>query len=106
MPHPMATRPPGSGLPATLADWVSRVKKGSGTGRRNRITPIDHLPSERAWATKIKALPSCLRRRRGPRRNTTSHAACHGVMPRALAVVSDVIVIEELSGGMRTAVIY
>lgn len=36
----------------------------------------------------------------------TSHAACHGVMPRALAVVSDVIVIEELSGGMRTAVIY
>lgn len=42
-PCPIPTHPPGTGCLATLADWVSRVKKGSGTGRRNQITPIDHL---------------------------------------------------------------
>lgn len=43
MPRPIAKHPPGTGFLATLADWVSRVKKGSGTGQRNQITPIDHL---------------------------------------------------------------
>lgn len=91
---------------------LAGLRRGLAQGRRNRITPIDHLPSVRAWATKIKALLSSLRRRRGrgeTRRalcRLTSHTACHDIMPRTLVVVSDVIVIEELSGGMRTAVIY
>lgn len=48
-PRPIPTHPPGTGCPATLADWVSRVKKGSGTGSRNQITPIDHLLSALLW---------------------------------------------------------
>lgn len=48
-PHPLATHPPGTGCLATLADWVSRVKKGSGTGQRNQITPIDHPLSALRW---------------------------------------------------------
>lgn len=41
-PRPLPLHPPWIGRLATLADWVSKVKKGSGTGRRNQITPIDH----------------------------------------------------------------
>lgn len=61
-PRPIATHPPGAGLLATLADWVSGVKTGSGTERRNQITPIDHLLPALLWEPrshghKIKALP-------------------------------------------------
>lgn len=64
-PRPITTHPPGAGLLATLADWVSRVKMGSGTERRNQITPIDHLLPALLWEPrshghKIKALPSRL----------------------------------------------
>ena len=59
-PRPIPAHPPGTGCLATLADWVSRVKKGSGTGRRNQITPIDHLHPAlplRAEATATKSKP-------------------------------------------------
>lgn len=48
-PRPLPAHPPGTGCLATLADWVSRVKKGSGTGRTNQITPIDHLLCALLW---------------------------------------------------------
>lgn len=104
----------GLGCLVTLADWVSRVKKGSGTGRRNQITPIDHLhcvrsSESRGRGHKIKALPSCLRggyyAHKGAERDMasfvwllglTSHTAHHSMMLQLLTVASDVIVIEAL----------
>lgn len=50
--HPLPLQPLGNGCLATAADWVSKVKKGSGTGWRNQITPIDHPLCELRWETK------------------------------------------------------
>ncbi len=109
--HP---HPPGTGCLATLADCVSRVKKGSGMGRRNQITPIDHLLSALLWELRPwpqNQSPAIMSEKggyyahRGAERDVagfvwllslTSHTAHHGLMLRLLTVTSDVIVIEDL----------